>query len=314
VNDDSKMLIITVNFRRDTCTLQFLSSASRLEGFTKCHLVVVDNNSDDGSGSQVRQAVSEFSNVELLQSPENRGYFGGAKWALDQYLAHHNAPDWVIVCNNDLVWNDTLFLSKLLAKDPHIEGILAPAVISGVTGCDANPMMAERPSRIRMLRYRLLLSNYYFAWFTQQLAPLVRKMRKAVFATGPHRDGSRRPIYAPHGCIFAFSRRFFEAGGYIDDGYFLYAEEIRVAEMCRHLGLPVIYDPEPKVWHEEGHTLGKMLTRDTYLHQKNGFRYALARYKNSYPELGTSGRLATTPATEDASDDCHLSPAAEGER
>lgn len=290
MTDTSKTLIITVNFRQNKCILAFLESAAHMDGFQTCHLLIVDNNSGDGSVDYIRNAIARFSNVELVVSSNNRGYFGGAKWALDEYLAHHPAPDWVIVCNNDIVWNEASFLSTLLKRDPGADGVLAPAIISRLTGFDANPMIGKRPSFLRMLRYRFLLSSYYLAWFTQWLAPFVRKTRKALLSARRRHDPSKSTIYAPHGAIFVLSRRFFDAGGFLDDGSFLYAEELRVAEMCRHLGLPIVHDPGLRVWHDESQTLGRLLTREAYLHQKNGFAYAAAKYRNA--RFGSSSSLS----------------------
>lgn len=291
----SDVLIITVNFRHTECTLQFLNSASSLEGFTRCHLLIVDNNSEDGSVRNMRRAIGELGNVELLESPTNRGYFGAANWALRHYLASHGAPDWVIVCNNDIVFNDREFLSRLLKKDPGAAGVVAPSIISGLTGHDANPGIRSRPGELRMMRYRLWLSSYYAMWLKQWLSPFVRRARyKFSRRTLPPGQGLSRPIYAPHGSFLIFSRKFFEAGGFIDDGFFLYAEEFSVAEMCRHLGLPVIHDPDLRVWHEGGQSTGRMLTRNVYSYQKEGFYYACERYKNSYPELGLPARPVRT--------------------
>lgn len=285
---DPAALIITVNFRHNKCTLKFLESASRLDGFNRCNLIVVDNNSGDGSVDQIRQAVAGFHNLELLVSSQNRGYFGGAKWALGEYLLHHPLPDWVIVCNNDVVWNERTFLTRLLSKNQQIEPIIAPAIISGLTGLDANPMIRTRPGWMRIVRYRILLSSYFLARLTQWLAPLIRQVRAALIPTPPAPAGHGRAIYAPHGAVFVLGRRFFEAGGFIDDGSFLFGEELRVAEMCRNFGLPIVYAPDLKVWHEENQTLGRSLTRETYLHQKNGFEYALKCYKASRPKSGSA--------------------------
>ena len=280
MNNDSRVLIITVNFRQADCTLKFLNSASRLEGFHSCNFLIVDNNSGDGSVSSIRESIAGLPNVELLASPQNRGYFAGAKWGLDQYLARNSTPDWVIVCNNDIVFDDPTFLTRLFASDPLAEGVLAPAVISRLTGFDANPMILKKPSRGRMFRYRFLLSTYYVAWLTQWLAPSVRKMRKRLQARSNRAD-ERSPIYAPHGSFLIFSRRFFEQGGFLDDGFFLYAEEFSVAEICLRLGLPIIHDPTLRVSHNDSQTTGRVLTRTGYLHQKQGFQYATGKYLDS---------------------------------
>jgi GT2 family glycosyltransferase len=290
VNGGPKVLIVTVNFRQAECTLRLLNSVCQLDGFARCHLMIVDNNSVDGSAECIRQATSSLSNVELLESPNNRGYFGGAKWALDQYLSRHGVPDWVIVCNNDIVFDSPDFLNTLLARDPRAQAILAPAVISELTGFDSNPMIVKRPSRLRTLRYRFLLSTYRVAWCTQWLAPLVRKGRHRLHKGGSSRRNTRTQIYAPHGSFVIFSRRFFEEGGFIDDGCFLYAEEFGVAETCLRLGLPIIHDPELRVSHNDNQTTGRMLSRGGYLLQKESLKYALGKYFQS--GLGMSDRTS----------------------
>ncbi len=293
MNHVARVLIITVNFRHAACTLQFLRSASHLEDFSKCDLLIVDNNSEDGSVGSIRQFIVGFGDVELLESTKNRGYFGACNWALRRYLASHGAPDWVIVCNNDILFHDREFISQLLEKDPDAVGVVAPAIISGLTGHDSNPSIRRRPRDFQMMRYRLWLSSYPAMWLKQWLSPFVRRARFALSRrTLPPGKGLSRPIYAPHGSFLIFSRKFFEAGGFIDDGFFLYAEEFCVAEMCRHLGLPVIHDPELRVWHEESQSTGRMLSRSVYVHQKAGFSYARSRYEGSYPELGMAARPA----------------------
>jgi len=295
VNDNAQALIITVNFRGADATLRLLNSASRLERFDCCRLVVVDNDSDDGSIYRIRRAIYGFGNIELMESWHNRGYFGAAGWAIPHYLAKHSAPDWVIVCNNDIVFDDPVFLTRLLKQDPEAAGVIAPSIISGLTGHDANPSIRNRPSQFQMMRYRLWLSNYYAMWLKQWLSPFIRRARYKFSKRTPSGDSASSLIYAPHGSFLIFSRKFFEAGGFIDDGFFLYAEEFSVAEMCRQLGVSVIHDPELRVWHGEGQSTGRMLSRKVYQHQKSGFAYALSRYYNSYPEIEESAPVVRKP-------------------
>jgi len=58
-------------------------------------------------------------------------------------------------------------------------------------------------------------------------------------------------IYAPHGSFIIFSREYFERGGSLKPGAFLYAEELFVAETCRRLGLKAVYWPVIQVAHDE---------------------------------------------------------------
>jgi GT2 family glycosyltransferase len=293
----TRALIITVNYRNAESTLEFLSSASRLEAFESVDLLVVDNGSEDDSLVRIQQAISQFSNVEVLASDANRGYFGGASWALQHYQAHHATPDWVLVCNNDILFPDSQFLVNLFQRDQSTVAVLAPAVIAHLTGLDANPFLRRRPSRWQMRRYRFWVSHYYLMWFKQWLAPYVRILRHKLkeWRSGTTAKVPTR-IYAPHGSFIIFSRMFFDAGGTIDDTAFLYAEEFCVGETCYRLDLPVIHDPELKVWHNAHQTTGRMLTRPIYGYQREGLTYALQKYnlQAASPERGMVEPLMTS--------------------
>jgi GT2 family glycosyltransferase len=90
-------------------------------------------------------------------------------------------------------------------------------------------------------------------------------------------------IYAAHGSFFIFSRRYFEGGGFLDGNLFLYGEEISVAEICRSLGLPVVYEPSLCVLHKEHQSTGKALNRFTYECQKRAMHYVTSRYLSRSP-------------------------------
>src|SRR5262249_54499191 len=85
-------------------------------------------------------------------------------------------------------------------------------------------------------------------------------------------------IYGPHGSFLIFSSSYFDAGGFIDDGFFLYAEEFSVAEICLRLCLRVVYDPDLRVWYYGHRTTGRRLNRSTFEHTKLGLHYALTKY------------------------------------
>ncbi len=284
-------MVITVNYKGADASLKFLESMSRLAGFTAVEVIIVDNASADGSAARISQCISNLANVSLLESQTNRGYFGAANWALQQYLTRGFMPDWVIVCNNDILFQDSEFLFNLFQRDPSTVAVLAPAVIARLTGADANPFLRRRPSNWQMQRYKLWLSHYYLTWFKQWLAPYVRILGHHV---REWRSGATKPvhtrIYAPHGSFIIFSRAFFDAGGAIDDGFFLYAEEFCVGEMCYRLGLPVIHDADLRVWHNAHQTTGRILTRPIYNHQKQGLSYALRKYNLQTTSSDCRGR------------------------
>jgi GT2 family glycosyltransferase len=272
-------LIIAVNYKAADATIRFLESASKMEQFRFAHVIVVENGSGDGSAETLRPKVARFDNVELFESEVNRGYFGAANWALRQYLGRDPKPDWVIVCNNDIVFDDCRFLSKLFQHNPEWVAVIAPTIVAGLTGADCNPFLADRPTPLQILRMRLWHSNYYFMWFKQLLSPHVRTLRHRLRSWSKKpRARTPRPIYAAHGSFFIFSRSFFEAGGYLDDGHFLYAEELCIAETCFRLGLRVVHESDLQVSHEGHQATGRLLDRAMYVYARDGLQYVMENY------------------------------------
>jgi GT2 family glycosyltransferase len=279
-----KALIITVNYRGAADTLRLLESLRRLKGFSGIDVTVVDNFSADGSSSAIRAAMSTLENVRLLESTINRGYFGGAKWALREYTCGGNSvPDWVVVCNNDIVIEDQDFLAKLFAHDPAAVGALAPEIRSERTKLDQNPFLKKRPDKKKLLTLRIWFSSYYLMLFKELLSAPVRlgKEKLSNFMASPQKTPQGQElqsIYSPHGAFVIFSRKYFELGGEIDDGLVLYAEEFSVGEICRRLGLPVLHDKKLQVQHREHSSTRSQLTQPTYRRKREALHYVIAKY------------------------------------
>jgi len=281
---NAKALVITVNYRGAADTLRLLESLRRLKGFSEIDVIVVDNFSTDGSPSAIRAAMSSLENVQLLESTMNRGYFGAAKWALREYLGSRKSlPDWVIVCNNDIVIEDRDFLAKLFEHDPIAVGVLAPEIRSERTRLDQNPFLKERPDKKKLLKLRIWFSNYYLMLFKTVLSAPVRLAREKfrVLISGQQGASPQRAlhsIYSPHGAFVIFSRRYFELGGEIDDELLLYVEEFSVAEICRRLALPVFHDTRLRVHHREHGSTHSQLTQPIYRRKREALHYVISKY------------------------------------
>ena len=260
-----------------------LASLQTLAKFSEMRAVVVDNASGEEHLHILRGEVSGLQNVELLESSTNRGYFGAARFGLDRYLSSgHNLPDWVIVCNHDVVIQNKEFLSKLLLQDPSSLGVIAPRIHAMPGDVDQNPFMQRRPGWLRWMSLRFIYSAYgvntLWHWLARQKGALrsILGPRIGKFLTGD--SINKRQIYAPHGAFIIFSRRYFELGGELDGNLFLYFEEISVAEICRSLGLRVVYDPSFCVVHNEHQSTGERVTRFSYECHTRALRYVRSRY------------------------------------
>ncbi len=271
-----------MNYRNASSLVELINSVANLRLFSELAVEIVDSSSGDDSVKRIEEAITEWQNVWLLESATNRGYFGAARFAFDHYLEQGNAlPDWVIVCNHDIQIEDKEFFSKLLCQDPGTAGVIAPRiqVLPGRT--DQNPFMRRRPGALRWAKLRFISSNYWAAaiwdWLWRRKSA-VRSWLAARRSDSLNGNAKRESIYAAHGSFIIFSRRYFEAGGFLDGNLFLYGEEISVAEICRSLGLPVVYEPSLCVLHKEHQSTGKVLNRFTYECQKKAMQYVTSRY------------------------------------
>lgn len=278
-----KATIVTVNYKSGLSTLEFLDSLSQTKAFSEITVVIADNSSGEEDLLSLRQEISQLSNVELLVSAVNRGYFGAAGFALEHYLAQgRELPDWVIVCNHDVLIEDPDFFSKLFSHDPMAAGVIAPRIQVPPSRADQNPFLRHRPSRFRWWVFRFAKSSYGMAlvwdWMSRQKKALRSSGAMLDPVAGKTHDLPSQPIYAPHGSFLIFSRRYFEKGGYFDGSLFLYGEEISVAEICRSLDLPIIYEPSLRVFHNEHRSTGRIISRTSYEREKNALRCVTSRY------------------------------------
>ena len=282
------MVVITVNYKSADSALELLASLERTKAFLEIEVIIVDNSPGEEGLSSMRAAVTKHTNAELLESPTNRGYFGGARFGFDRYLEQEgNLPDWVIVCNHDIQIEDKEFFSKLFQENPKTVGVIAPCIQSMPDNLDQNPFIRRRPGRLRWAHLRFISSNHGVAavwdWLWRRKSALRSWVAKRRGTSNLDGKARRESIYAAHGSFFIFSRRYFEAGGFLDGNLFLYGEEISVAEICRSLGLPVVYEPSLCVLHKGHKSTGKVLSRFTYECQKKAMQYVTSRYLSRSP-------------------------------
>jgi GT2 family glycosyltransferase len=245
------VLLICVKFGSDAETAQYLESLRKLQGQHNLQVLVVDNT----VGAEMPEPPTER-NFTFIRAEKNLGYFGGARSGLSLYLRDHPLPDWVIVSNVDLLVADSNFLDKLAAfrARPHL-GVVAPSIRSALTGRDQNPFMRTRPSAARMHAYKWMFRSWLVLNAYELASASFHKIRNATRtrpdASAGFRENLGGTIYAPHGSFLIFSRDYFRAGGNLDSPYFLFGEEIYLAEVLRKLRLDVVYEPSLEVIHQE---------------------------------------------------------------
>jgi GT2 family glycosyltransferase len=276
VHDD--VLLICVNYRKPNETRQFVTKALE-QSMKSLRVIVVDNSPFPGEGG-VPESATEDPRVTTIATGKNLGYFGGAATALADHLKTHKMPDWVIVSNPDVFFSSPDVLQRLC--DLHrgdAPGVIAPSIRTVNKAVEQNPYMRTRPSRIRMHLYRWLFSSYpvdvvweSLSWVKHRTLEMFSKVHPPAPASQPEY------IYAPHGSFIALHRSYFERGGNLEYGAFLFGEEIFIAETARKLGLTVLYEPAVAIEHTERSTAAGLWSRDNSRFRRQASRFLVRNY------------------------------------
>lgn len=280
------VLVICVNYHSAEDTQAFVKDLLGQESPGSLRVIVVDNSDPERLDPRLSSIAEADPRVRVLHPGGNLGYFGGAAWALRQHLAGAPLTDWIVVSNTDIRFPGRDFLTRLF--ELYVDAtcaVLAPAIHSTLSLKDQNPYMLRRPGAARMCFYKWVF-RYYPISVAYQLMGLVKQKLRALtrkiaaLVDDGEKMGQPRPrsIYAPHGSVILFSRSYFEAGGSLDHGVFLFGEEVFVAETARRLGLTVTYDPRLVVLHREHATTDMFKNRKMARYVREASAYCADKF------------------------------------
>lgn len=220
----------------------------------RMELVVVDNGSQDGSLSMLRDRHPE---ARVLVNPANRGFAAAANQGIKASVGV-----WPVVLNPDTVVIDGA-LSRLLEhaiKNPGV-GIIGPRVL--------NPNGSLQPSRRRFPTY----GNILFA----RKSPLYRILPDNPWSRSylmADRDpGSVQEVEALAGVCLLLNRRMLEITGLFDECFFMYLEDIDLCYRARLAGWRVDYVPEARIYHCWGASSRQERAAMEQHHRRSMFRY-----------------------------------------
>lgn len=225
-------------------------------------LVIINNSPDISIDINLPKYIS------IIESKSNLGYFGAIKYGISK--THIDDLDYIIVSNNDIkILNDNFF--DIIENKLKNYDIIAPS-IKNLEGNEQNPHRGKPFSLRRKRLLKIYFSNYLLAFLIVKVVSLRKFFKKKNII---HFE---KNIFSPHGAFIIFNRSFFEKGGFIDDGYFLYGEEDSIAAIAKLKGMSIGFIPSLKILHQESITVGVFFTKQKYKFQKNAYKYILNKY------------------------------------
>jgi GT2 family glycosyltransferase len=245
--EPARTVVVTVNYRTaDQVVSSLESMAPAREADGGVEVVVVDNNSDDGSVDLLRDAVerqgwSEW--VTVIASDVNGGFSAGNNLGIRQGLQRREGPP-------------DFFL--LLNSDAHV---LPGAVGALVRFLDSSPSAGVAGSRLRRPNGKIWPYSFAFPTplgeFDAGIQSRAMSERLAPWRTVlVMSDDVPTEVGWVGGASMMIRREVLEEVGLMDDAYFLYFEETDLSLRAKRAGWTSWYVPDSEVVHAFGKSTG----------------------------------------------------------
>jgi GT2 family glycosyltransferase len=275
LTNQSKILFLLVNYFNEKEVCSFINEQLQPGTNKFIDIVITDNGSKETF--LLDGIANNYTNISILKSQNNLGYFGAASFGLTNYLnLHSEYPDAIIVCNTDMTLQGNFFetLQQQIAKKNF--DVLGPSIHSSLLNYYQNPYIINRISKSKLKFLHFVSSSYIlYSLFT-----IYHLLKTKLMGRQNSKPNLVANPYAIHGSFMVFNKTFFEKGGTINYPSVLFGEELFIAEQARKLNLNMVYEPTLQVEHNEHATTGVFKSRRmvTYLHQS--YTYILKTYFN----------------------------------
>lgn len=232
--------IITVNYNQPIVTEALLKSIFAENNYNPIEIIVVDNGSVI---DPVPAWKGQYPNVQFIRSEINLGFAGGNNLGISKA-----SGDYLFLINNDTEVTASLvgILATTLDRNPKI-GIVSPKI-----------QYYDQPGMIQYAGYTAM------HFLTGRNACIGQfEMDNAQYDSDPLPTG-----YA-HGAAMMVRREALLQAGLMDEGYFLYYEELDWCERIRRKGFSIYIDPMALIYHKESVSVGRRTALKEFFMTRN---------------------------------------------
>lgn len=250
------ILIITVNYNNASVTNDMINNICRLNINDDIKILVIDNNSND----KKELLHNEFTEIIFLE--KNIGYFPALNKGLS--ITDVDKYEYIIVCNNDLLFEDSFFRKLQGKKYSNLVYAICPRVLD-MDDKDQNPVWERGPSKFKMFFYTIYYKNYYFGKFIYTIWQNIKPKSKTDISKS-------RPIFQGYGAIYILTKNFFNKFTSLDSPKFLMEEEAFLGHQIQCSGGVQYFDIDLIVHHKEHSSCKKVPSRQIYEYSKESFK------------------------------------------
>ena len=235
------LLVVITSYRATDLTIDCLKSLeNEIVQIPNAKVGICENGNEDNSAQKLQQAIDENGWqdwVYLKTVMPNRGFAGGNNAILRATLQSSNIPDFFLLLNADtIVRPDALTHLLKAAQDRSDVGIFCPRL--------------EWPSgeaQVSCFRYMSPVSELLASAKTSFLTKLLIRWEVPV----PVVDTPLEIEWGSFACALIRKEVFFDIG-VLDEGYYLYFDDVDYCRSANNTGWKVLYWPDAHVVHLRG--------------------------------------------------------------
>lgn len=252
--NEMKTAFIVLHYENLEDTKKCVDSLIKCFNDENISIVIVDNGSINEKINTLEKNYKKYKNIYYIYSDENLGFAKGNNLGF-AYAKECFKADLIILCNNDLLFEQKEFLNKLYQhyNEDNFD-IAGPKIISLVDGLNQNPVPVlydtDKKLILRIIKYRILLLMSYIGidiFFKKRIS---KKIEEYVPDTNED--------YQLFGACLIFSKNYIQHFDGLYSGTFMYNEESILKERAIKYNLQMKYYDDIEVKHKEGASTQKI--------------------------------------------------------
>ena len=265
--------IITVNYKKTDLIKKLIISLENCKKIENIKLLVADNESNIKSEKKMNAIIGSSSlDIDLFTYDKNLFYWPAANETLKKNLnSLKKYPDWVMICNNDIVFHEKNFFINLKKYDIKKYHVIGPKILNQ-NNDNLNPFKQNPLNQYEIFFWNLYFKSYIISRLLNFLLKKFKLKKKNDLIN------NSKEVYAVHGSAILFSKFFFKKNGFIDPEFRLFGEELTTAEIAKKIGCKIFYKPDLVVKHNEHSSVKNINKKDLFYLARESHRYFLNKY------------------------------------
>lgn len=295
----TKVVFIILHYQNIDDTVNCIESIKKLDNLKEnsFNIIIVDNKSPNGTGETLKNKYINENEIKVMLLDKNYGFSKANNIAYEKAMIYN--PNIIMVLNNDIIFEDTTFLNKLINIYNLSEkyDVVSPDIIN-MDGKHQNPLRDKEMSLKKA--YKNMIYESIFA--ATMNIPGIRKLllnkrkkreEKWFEAYYNEKNNINKNDFVPFGAFIIYMNDWLanEKQVFVSDT-FMYEEEDMLNLYIKQKNYKILYVDELKVRHLEGQSTKKS-SKNEYQNMKfksKNKSKALKKYIKFYKNIKEKGK------------------------